>query len=84
MTMLTVHTPTPVPVPRFAPLAAAWFARLLKVLDAAGRAVTASRQAAWRQRQARELRQFALQHASHDPRFSADLLAAADRHERNV
>lgn len=83
MTMLTVHTPTPVQVPRFAPLAATLFARLLQVFEAASRAVTASRQAAWRQRQARELRQFALQHASHDPRFAADLLAAADRHERN-
>ncbi len=44
MTMLTVYTPTPVQVPRFAPLAAALFARLLQAFEAAGRAVAASRQ----------------------------------------
>lgn len=83
MAMLTVRTPVEVRAPRFAAVAAGLFARLLEVLDAAGRAVAASRQAAERQREARELRQFARLHASHDPRFAADLLAAADRHERN-
>jgi hypothetical protein len=82
MTVLTVHTPAPVQVPRFAPLAATLFARLLQALEAGGRALAASHAAAERQRQARELRQFALQHAGHDPRFAADLMAAADRHER--
>ena len=81
MTMLSVITPAPVQMPRFAAVAATLFARLLQGLTAVDRAVTAPRAESERQRQARELRQFAAQHAEHDPRFAADLWAAADRHE---
>lgn len=83
MTMISVHAPAPVRMPRFAPLAAAMFAGLLQWMAGTGRALSETRRLAERQRQARELRQFAQRHASHDPRFAADLLAAADRHERN-
>ncbi len=84
MTIVSVYTPTPVPVPRFAPVAAAMFARLLQWAGDAAQAVAEARRAAERQRQARELRRFALLYARHDPRFTADLLAAADRHERDA
>lgn len=78
MAMLSVHAPVEVRVPRFAAVAAELFARLL---DATGRGVAASRQAAERQREARELRRFARLQAGHDPRFATDLMVAADRHE---
>ncbi len=84
MTTVSIHRPAPVQMPRFAPVAAELFARLLRGLAGVGQALAEMRQAAERQREARELRQFALQHGAHDPRFVADLLAAADRHERNA
>jgi len=82
MTTLTVQTPVAVRAPR----GAAWAARLFMAVLAAfqqGRQVRHARQvAADRATEAAAVRQYALRFASHDPRFTADLLAAADRHER--
>lgn len=79
MTTTTVHIPSPVAVPRGAPVAA-WLAAKLVV---AFRAITAPVAVKPRSRtsEAAELRAYARQMCD-DPRFAADLFAAADRHER--
>ncbi len=79
MTTATVHTPSPVAVPRGAPIAA-WVAAQLVF---AWRFVTAPVAVKPRSRtsEAAELRAYARQMCD-DPRFAADLFAAADRHER--
>lgn len=81
MTMMSVYTPAPVQMPRAAPVAAALFMRLLQWFDRRGRARAASRSQATRESEARAVRDYAQRFARHDPRFAADLLAAADRHE---
>jgi hypothetical protein len=87
-TTTTFHTPAPVRVPRAAPLAA-WLAeQLILALRALSRRLSAApaAQAAARQRgrvaEAAALRRHAQQLMGADPRFAADLFAAADRHER--
>ncbi len=82
MTTILVHAPAPVAMPRFAPLAAAIFMRVLQWFEQSSQARARARLAAERLAEASAVRQYALRFASHDPRFSADLLAAADRHER--
>ena len=79
MTTATVHTPSPVAVPRGA-IAAAWLAAKLVL---AFRVITApvAVKPRSRSREAAELRVYAHQMCD-DPRFAADLYAAADRHER--
>jgi hypothetical protein len=79
MTTATVHTPSPVATPRGA-IAAAWLAAKLVL---AFRYVTAPVAVKPRSRisEAAELRAYA-RHMCDDPRFAADLFAAADRHER--
>ncbi len=79
MNTVTVHTPTPVAVPRGAPIAAWLAAKLVQAF----RFVTAPVAVKPRSRfeEAAELRAYARQMCD-DPRFAADLLAAADRHER--
>lgn len=84
MTTISVHTHAPVAVPRGAVWAATVAARLLGWFDAMGAAqaaATARRREATRILEAGQLRRYAQQWASRDPRFAADLLAAADRHE---
>ena len=84
MTTIAVHTPSTVAAPRGAALAADLFARLLHGLEAIGRARAAAavrRQGASRATEVAQLRRYAQQWVNHDPRFAADLLAAADRHE---
>lgn len=84
MTTITVHTPTPVRSPRGAALAANLMARLLAALEAAGTAraaLAARRQAATRVAEAAQTRRYAQQWMDRDPRFAADLMAAADRHD---
>lgn len=82
MTTITVQSPVKVATPRAALWAAALFMRLLDVLERAGTARAERRITAERLAEAAAVRQYALRFASHDPRFTADLLAAADRHER--
>ena len=81
MTTVTVHTPISVTAPR----ASRWAARAL-----AGLLSWFEQQSSRRQRrqvqtnrvsEASAVREYAQRYARHDPRFAADLLAAADRHE---
>lgn len=81
MTTITVHTPARVEAPRATRLAARLFLGLLSWFQAAGDARAERRAQADRIAEAAAVRAYALRFASHDPRFSADLLAAADRHE---
>ena len=84
MTTLTVQTHRPVAVPRGAALAANLMARLLMALEHIGRAraaATVRRMEATRVAEAAELRRYAQTCVDQDPRFAADLMAAADRHE---
>ncbi len=80
MTTLSVRIPAPVAMPRAAPVAAAIFLRVLGWFDRVGQARERAAIAA----EARAVRAYAQRYASHDPRFAADLLAAADRHERQA
>ncbi len=81
MTTITVHTSPTVSAPRAAAWAASLFSSLLNRLSAPV-AVAGQRKAfSDRQREATAVRQYAQRFAEHDPRFAADLFAAADRHE---
>ena len=85
MTTVTVRTPSPVAAPRGAAIAANLMARLMAWLEAVGRARAAAavrRMEATRATEAAELRRYVEEWATFDPRFAAELLAAADRHER--
>ena len=67
-------------------LAARLFARVLEALEGIARAramAALSRREAARVSDAARLRLFAQQWERQDPRFAADLYAAADRHERD-
>lgn len=66
--------------PRGARAAAALFVALWRLIAAAFRAPPARPQNA--QEEARAVREMAWQYQQVDPRFAADLMAAADRHER--
>jgi hypothetical protein len=59
----------------------AGFGKLMAALDRFGAEFARRHLRAQRLSEAAALRAFALQYASHDPRFASDLLAAADRHE---
>lgn len=81
MTTITVQTPVKVPAPYAARLAAAGFLSFLAWFQRTS-AARAERQARTdRIREAAAVRDYAQRFASEDPRFAADLLAAADRHE---
>jgi hypothetical protein len=82
MTTITVHTPARVGVPRAAHMAAAAFLALLGSFERRSKARAERRVQADRNAEAAAVREYAMRFAGHDPRFAADLLAAADRHER--
>jgi hypothetical protein len=82
MTTIIVQAPIKVVAPRGATLAAALAARLLRWIEDGQRVRAERRQQAHRLDEASELRRYAMRFARHDPRFTSDLLAAADRHER--
>ena len=82
MTTITVQTPVKVAAPRAARPAAALFSRLMDLFQSHSRLQAARRRQAQRVEEAVAVRQYAQRFAGHDPRFAADLLAAADRHER--
>ncbi len=84
MTHITLHRPPPVQMPRFAPVAAEWFARLLEVLHLARRVHVLQRDRATRIAEANSLRRYASALMTTDPRVAADLFAAADRHDRDL
>ena len=82
MSTITVHAPRAVKAPRAARLAAALFMWLLSALQRSGSARAQRRLQTERITEAAAVRSYAQRFAGHDPRFAADLLAAADRHER--
>lgn len=84
MTTITVRAPVKVATPRAALWAAALFMRLMDVLEHHSASRAERRLTAERLAEAAAVRSYALRFASHDPRFTADLLAAADRHERTA
>jgi hypothetical protein len=84
MTAITIQMPVGVAVPRASLWAATAFAAVLNWFEQQG-ALRAERQLqADRATEAAAVREYAQRYATHDPRFAADLLAAADRHERTA
>jgi len=82
MTSITVHAPVKVAVPRATSWAASAFTGILSWFER-NQAARGERQLqADRVAEATAVREYANRFASHDPRFTADLLAAADRHEQ--
>ncbi len=81
MSTITVNIPVKVSAPRGARLAALWFGRLLTRLGDLAEQRAEHRAVAGRMREASEVRAYAQAVMSQDPRFAADLFAAADRHE---
>ena len=82
MTTVTVHTPVAVGTPRAAIMAASLFTAFLGWIQNSMNVGTENREVTDRAAEAAAVREYANRFASHDPRFAADLLAAADRHER--
>lgn len=82
MTTISVHIPAKITAPRGSRLAAVWFGRLLTQLSDLAERRTERRAAAGRNSEAAGVRRFAQSVMDQDPRFAADLMAAADRHER--
>jgi hypothetical protein len=81
MTTITVNTPVKIAAPRGSRIAAIWFGRLLTRLGNLAEQRAASRALQARLKEASEVRAYAQAVMAEDPRFAADLLAAADRHE---
>lgn len=82
MTAITVHSPASIAVPRASRWAALAFTSVLAWFERQGAERTARQLQADRITEAAAVREYAQRYASHDPRFAADLLAAADRHEQ--
>ncbi len=82
MTSITVQSPAKVAAPRAAGVAASIFTSLVAWSHGRSQARAERAAQADRAQEAAAVRQYAQRFASHDPRFAADLLAAADRHER--
>jgi hypothetical protein len=82
MSTITVQSPIKVATPRGATVAVAVVMAVWRWVEAAQRARAERRVQAARLAEAAELRAYALRFTRHDPRFTSDLLAAADRHER--
>jgi hypothetical protein len=85
MTTFTVHTPLATPTPRGARAVGWLISRLSAVLDGVRqrRAARAEQmRSVSRLTEASALRRHAQGFMGADPRFAADLFAAADRHER--
>ena len=82
MTTITVISPRTVQAPRAAKVAAALFMQVFNALERSSAARAQRRLRTKRLTEAAAVRSYALRFAGHDPRFAADLLAAADRHER--
>ena len=81
MSYITINVPAKVSAPRGSVVAARWFSALLNWIETAAERRVAHRMAADRQAEAALVRSYAQSLAAQDPRFAADLLAAADRHE---
>ncbi len=82
MVTVSVYTPVTVRAPRAAAWAAFLFTRFLGWFERGAAQRLERREQADRAAEAAAVREYAQRFASHDPRFAADLMAAADRHER--
>lgn len=82
MSTVTVHTPATVTAPRGAVWAGWLVSRLVDATRAMARRRVEQRAVSERIAEAAALRAYAHDIAPGDPRFAADLYAAADRHER--
>ncbi|HEY6134001.1 MAG TPA: hypothetical protein VIW70_08490 [Rubrivivax sp.] len=82
MTTITTIVPAVVRTPRAAPAAAWLFHALLSAFQRHGEARSARVKVSRRRAEAAATRRYALGLQRQDPRFAADLLAAADRHEQ--
>ena len=82
MTSITINAPVKTNPPRGANVAATWFMALLTWVEKLSHKRAESRQFAGRRGEAARVRTYAQQIMGHDPRYAADLFAAADRHER--
>lgn len=82
MSSITIHVPTRVSAPRGALLAAQAFSRLLSWFENSRALRARALDENSRVGDAARVRRFAQQIMADDPRFAADLFAAADRHER--
>jgi hypothetical protein len=83
MTTITVHTPAPVATPRGAHWAAWLLGKISEMAQKPSDKRQAHRNLSGRIAESAEVRRYAQQFMGHDPRFAADLFAAADRHERS-
>lgn len=83
MTTITVNSPAKVAAPRGAHLAGVWFAALLNWMEKTASHRVERRDQADRMAEAARVRIHAQNVMGQDPRFAADLFAAADRHERS-
>lgn len=81
MTTITVQKPATVRVPRAAPFAAALAFSLLSACERMLAARRKHKAETTRAAEAAAVRRYADEIRSHDPRFAADLYAAANRHE---
>ena len=83
MTTITVNTPAKVSAPRGAKVAADLFSALLTWFETKAEQRVERREQSGRQAEAARVRLYAQEMLAQDPRFAADLFAAADRHERS-
>lgn len=83
MVSITVNTPARVAAPHGASLAAALFTRALGWFQSRHQQRLSEHGVNTRASEAARVRRFAEQVMNDDPRFAADLFAAADRHERS-
>lgn len=81
MTTITVHSPIKVAAPRATRWAAGAFTGVLRWFENHNVERQARQMQTERAADAMAVREYANRFAQHDPRFAADLLAAADRHE---
>ena len=82
MTSITVYSPVKVAAPRATRWAAGAFTGILSWFEQHKTARDEREVQADRASEASAVREYANRFAAHDPRFAADLLAAADRHEQ--
>lgn len=84
MIISNINIPAPIVAPRGAAFFANVAARMLRWFERLGEARARGamrRVAATRISEAAAVREFAMEWSRRDPRFAADLMAAADRHE---
>lgn len=84
MTAITVQSPITIAVPRASRWAAGAFTGVLSWFEQHGTFRAERQLQADRATEAAAVREYAQRYARHDPRFAADLLAAADRHEQTA